>query len=191
MSKKRFKVGIVGLDAGGSWASRAHLPALRALSEDYEVIGVANRSLASAEKAAAATGLPNAFANLSEMLSSPDIDIVVVTVRVQYHLEVVSSAIAAGKHVYCEWPLGNGLAEAQEVAALAQAKGVLGIAGLQARVAPEIVYVKQLICDGFVGEPLSTSIVATGLHWGASIAAKNDYEYTLDPKNGATMLTIP
>jgi predicted dehydrogenase len=191
MAARRFKVGIVGLDAGRSWASRAHLPALRALPNDYDVIGVANRSLASAERAVAAAGLPRAFANVAEMLCSPDIDIVAVTVRVQYHLEVVRSAIAAGKHVYCEWPLGNGPAEAEELAALAKAKGILGIAGLQARVAPEIVYLKQLISDGFVGELLSTTIVATGLHWGASIAAKKDYAYTLDPKNGAAMLTIP
>lgn len=191
MAERRFKVGIAGLDADRSWAARAHLPALRALSEDYEVIGVANRSLASAEKAVAATGLPRAFANVGEMLSSPDIDIVAITVRVQHHLEVVKSAIEAGKHVYCEWPLGNGLAEAEELAVLAKAKGILGIAGLQARVAPEIVYLKQLISDGFVGEPLSTTIVGTGLHWGASIATKKNLAYTLDPKNGATMLTIP
>jgi len=41
---KRHRVGIVGLEPGRSWAALAHLPALRALKDDYEVIGVANRS---------------------------------------------------------------------------------------------------------------------------------------------------
>jgi hypothetical protein len=48
MTGQRFGVGIVGLQPGRSWAARAHIPALRALSESYEIVGVANTSLASA-----------------------------------------------------------------------------------------------------------------------------------------------
>jgi predicted dehydrogenase len=55
---QRFKVDIVGLQPDRSWAARAHVPALRALSESYEIVGVANTNLASAERAAAAIGLP-------------------------------------------------------------------------------------------------------------------------------------
>ena len=165
MNEQRFKVGIVGLEPGRSWAARAHIPALRALSNDYEIVGVANTSLASAEKAVAATGLPRAFANVAELVASPEIDIVTVTVKVPHHREIVRAALSAGKHVYCEWPLGNGLAEAEELAALAKAKKVLGVIGTQACVAPEIQYVKQLIVDGFVGEVLSTTLVARGGGW--------------------------
>ncbi len=53
MTGHRLRVGIVGLQPGRSWAARAHIPELRALSESYEIVGVANTSLASAEKAAA------------------------------------------------------------------------------------------------------------------------------------------
>ena len=127
MTGQRFKVGIVGLQPGRSWAARAHIPALRALSETYEIVGVANTSLASAEKAASATGLPRAFADVAELIAAPEIDIVTVTMKVPHHLEIVKAAIGAGKHVYCEWPLGNGLAEAEELAALARAKGVLDV----------------------------------------------------------------
>src|ERR1700730_8180406 len=107
MTGQRFKIGIVGLQPGRSWAARAHIPALRALSESYEIVGVANTSLASAEKAAAATGLPRAFADVAELVAAPEIDIVTVTVKVPHHLAIVKAAIEAGKHVYCEWPLGN------------------------------------------------------------------------------------
>src|SRR6266540_2813240 len=109
MTGQRFKVGIVGLQPGRSWAARAHIPALRALPESYEIVGVANTSLTSAEKAAAATGVPRAFADVAELIMAPEVDIVAVTVKVPHHLELVTEAIAAGKHVYCEWPLGNGL----------------------------------------------------------------------------------
>jgi predicted dehydrogenase len=123
MTGQRFKVGIVGLQPGRSWAARAHVPALRALSESYEIVGVANSKLASAERAAAATGLPRAFVDVGELIAAPEVDIVSVTVKVPHHLEIVKAAIGAGKHVYCEWPLGNGLAEAEELAALARARG--------------------------------------------------------------------
>lgn len=193
MTGQRFKVGIVGLQPGRSWAARAHIPALRALSETFEIAGVANTSLASAEKAAVETGLRRAFADVAELIAAPEVDIVTVAVKVPHHLEIVKAAIGAGKHVYCEWPLGNGLAEAEEMAALARAKGVLGVVGTQARVAPEIEYLRRLIADGFVGEVLSTTLVARGgaLQGGGSIPDRKTWAYLLDHSNGATLLTIP
>jgi predicted dehydrogenase len=193
MSKQRFGVGIVGVEPDRSWAARSHIPALRALSESFEIIGVANTSKASAAAAAAATGLPRAFADVAELVAAPEIDIVTVAVKVPPHLEIVRAAIGANKHVYCEWPLGNGLAEAEEMAALARAKGVLGVAGTQARVAPEIEYLRHLIADGFVGDVLSTTLVAHGgaLQGGGSIPDKKTWAYLLDRSNGATLLTIP
>lgn len=193
MTKRRFKVGIVGLQPGRSWAARAHIPALRALSDTFEIIGVANTSRASAEAAAVATGLPRAFGNVAELVATPEVDIVTVAVKVPPHLEIVKAAIGAGKHVYCEWPLGNGLAEAEEMTALAQAKGVLGVVGTQARAAPEIQYLKHLIDDGFVGDVLSTTLIARGgaLQGGAAIPNKKTWAYLLDRSNGATLLTIP
>ena len=129
MTKQRLGVGIVGLQAGRSWAARAHVPALQALSDRYEIIGVANSSLSSAEEAIHALGLSRAFGSVSELVAAPEVDIVAVTVKVPPHLQIVKEAIAAGKHVFCEWPLGNGLAEAEEMAALAHARGVLGVVG--------------------------------------------------------------
>ena len=193
MTGQRFGVGIVGVEPGRSWAARSHIPALRALPETFDIIGVANTSKASAEAAAAATGLPRAFADVAELVATPEVDIVAVAVKVPPHFEIVKAAISAGKHVYCEWPLGNGLAEAEEMAALARANGVLGVAGTQARVAPEIEYLRHLIAGGFVGEVLSTTLVARGgaLQGGGSIPEKKTWAYLLDRSNGATLLTIP
>src|SRR5580700_1004395 len=104
--KRRFRVGIVGLSAERGWGSTAHIPALRALSDVYEIAGVANTSLASAKSAAAAYDIPCAFECVAELIASPYIDVVIVTVKVPYHREVVTAALGAGKAVYCEWPLG-------------------------------------------------------------------------------------
>ncbi|GJG86765.1 oxidoreductase [Gemmatimonadetes bacterium T265] len=191
MTTPRIRVGIVGLQPGRSWAARAHVPALRALRDDYEIVGVANTSRASGEQAAAALGIPRAFADAAELVAAPDVDVVAATVRVSAHRAVVQAAIEAGKHVYCEWPLGNGLAEAEALAALARARGVLGVIGTQARVAPAIEHLKRLIADGFVGEVLSTTLVAWGGGWGGVISEKKNNAYLLDNAGGATMLTIP
>jgi predicted dehydrogenase len=189
MAHQRFRVGIVGLQPGRSWAAIAHLPALRALASDFEIVGVANTTHASAEAAARECGVPRAFASVSEMVASPDVDVVAVTVKVPHHLEVVSAAIDAGKHVYCEWPLGNGLAEARTMAAHAHEKRVRGVIGTQALFAPEVQYVRELVAQGSLGEVLSTTLVGTGSTWGPIVQQAN--AYTLDARNGATMLTIP
>ncbi len=57
------------------------------------------------------------------MVASPEIDAVAVVVRVPSHYEPTKAALEAGKHVYCEWPLGRTTAEAVELAELAKAQG--------------------------------------------------------------------
>lgn len=191
--QRRFGVGIVGLEPGRSWAARAHLPALRALPDMFEIVGVANTSKRSAEAAARATGLSRSYASVAEMMSSSDVDIVTVAVKVPAHFEVVRAAIDAGKHVYCEWPLGDSLAQAEELALLARRHRVLAVVGTQARASPEVEYLKRLLSDGFIGELLSTTLVARGgaMQGGGAIPTKKTFGYLLDRKNGATMLTVP
>lgn len=189
MTIRPIRVGIIGIKAGVTWASTAHVPALRHLGDDYEIVGVANRSHESSVAAAGALSIARAFHSVDELICCPDIDLVTVTVRVPHHLEIVSAALQAGKHVYCEWPLGNGLSEAIALAELSGASDRVCVAGLQATNAPEVALAKQLVGDGYVGRVLSTSLIGAGMLWGPTIQSRNTY--LLDPKNGATMLTIP
>jgi predicted dehydrogenase len=164
------------------WATAAHIPALHALSDDFELAGVANTSLASARAAAAAFGLPRAFESTAELVASPDVDVVVVTVKVPYHRELVSEALNAGKSVYCEWPLGNGLAEAVELARLANNRKLPGVVGTQAIASPEVEYVRKIVADGYVGELLSATYIGAGLTWGNDVP-RGDV-YAMASKNG-------
>jgi predicted dehydrogenase len=116
------------------------------------------------------------------------VDVVAITVKVPHHLELATAALEAGKAVYCEWPLGNGLKEAETLAALAKRHGVLAVAGLQARSAPSIAYLRDLITQGYVGEVLSTTLIGSGMGWGPTVESHN--AYLNDKKNGATMLSI-
>jgi predicted dehydrogenase len=93
----------------------------------------------------------HAFDNYQALVSHPEVDLVVVSVKVPHHFELVSAVIAAGKFVYREWPLGNGLDEAIRMADLARGKLLSTTVGLQARFSPVIRYVRDLIAEGHIG----------------------------------------
>src|SRR5438309_4772437 len=185
---KRIRVGIIGANPDRGWAAQAHIPALRSLSDDFEITALSTTRRESADAASKLFGVPVAFDNHQELVNSPAVDVVAVTVKVPHHLELASAAIEAGKGVYCEWPLGNGLKEAETLAALAKKKRVLAVAGLQARSAPSVAYVRDLIEQGYVGEVLSTTLIGSGMGWGPTVEPLN--AYLNDKKNGATMLSI-
>src|SRR5229473_928139 len=129
----------------------------------------------SADAASKLFDVPVAFDNHEELVNRADVDVVAITVKVPHHLELATAAVEAGKAVYCEWPLGNGLVEAQTLAALAKKKGVLAVVGLQARSAPSVAYVRDLIRQGYVGEVLSTTFVGSGMGWGPTVEPYNAY----------------
>src|SRR5436305_4828171 len=185
---KRIRVGIIGANPNRGWAAQAHIPALKSLSDDFEITALSTSRRESADAAGKRFGVPLAFDNHQDLVNSAAVDLVAVTVKVPYHLELATAALGAGKAVYCEWPLGNGLKEAETLAALAKKQGVLAVAGLQARSAPSVAYVRDLIEQGYVGEVLSTTLVGSGMGWGPTVEPFN--AYLNDRKNGATMLSI-
>jgi len=185
---RRIRVGIIGANPDRGWAAQAHIPALRSLSDDFEITALSTSRRESADAARKLFGVPTAFDNHQDLVNSPAVDVVAVTVKVPYHLELATAALDAGKAVYCEWPLGNGLNEAETLAALAEKQGVLAVAGLQARSAPAVAYVRDLVEQGYVGEVLSTTLVGSGMGWGPTVEPFN--AYLNDRKNGATMLSI-
>src|SRR5437867_9187090 len=185
---KRIRVGIIGANPDRGWAAQAHIPALKSLADDFEITALATSRRESAVAASKLFGVPLAFDNHQDLVNSDAVDVVAVTVKVPYHLELATAALGAGKATYCEWPLGNGLNEAETLAALAREKGVLAVAGLQARSAPSVAYVHDLIKQGYVGEVLSTTLIGSGMGWGPTVEAYN--AYLNDKTNGATMLSI-
>lgn len=185
---RKLGVGIVGLAPGRSWAAVAHLPAIAALSDDFEVVGVANSSLASAHEAVSRTGAGTAF-DLDGLLGSPDVDVVAVTVKVSAHYNILRRAIAAGKPVYCEWPLTLDLAEARSLAEQAKEAGVRAVIGTQGAVSAEVGYLRHLVAAGAIGTVLSTTITAAAGVWGATVSESQ--VYSLDRTSGANILTVP
>ncbi len=179
-------VGIIGVSPVRGWATTAHIPALRALP-NYEVRALSAHSARSADAAGEAFGVSAVFSDHEQLVTQPDVDLVAVTVKVPHHRELVSAAVAAGKAVYCEWPLGRDLDDARAMAALAAGQGVRTVVGLQARQAPAIGFLQELLGDGYVGEVLSTTMV--GLSVPGDVVGQPN-AYMLEETNGANALTI-
>lgn len=187
MRSDKIGVGIIG---ASGWGKVAHIPALQALSE-FEIIAVCTTQQKSAEEIAQSFGINHFYTNPYELVANPDVDLVVITVKVPEHNELVRVALNAGKHVYCEWPLALNTAEASDILRLATTKGVRHVSGLQARANPTINYVKDLLSEDYLGEVLSINVSYSM----PSFPTKGNtidqaHAYLLDEKNGANQLTI-
>ena len=182
----KIRLGFVGANVNSTWASQSHFPALLA-SPDVEFTAVCTTRPESAEEARQAFGTKLAFHDFREMAASSEIDAVAVVVRVPSHYEATKAAIEAGKHVFTEWPLGRNTAEAEELAAMARDKGIQTAVGLQSRVSPALLFVKELIETGYVGEVLSCSV--TTMRDGA-LERPSSRTWQRDADLGAHTLTI-
>jgi len=182
----KIRLGLIGASVRGTWSSRSHLPALQA-SAEVELTAVCTTRADSAEAARQAYGARLAFDDWRKMVASPEIDAVAVVVRVPSHYEPTKAALEAGKHVYCEWPLGRTTAEAVELAALAGKKGLVTTVGLQARVNPAVMYMKEQVEAGFVGDIMAVhvSMIRDGV-----LTRPSHRTWQRDAALGANTLTI-
>ncbi len=182
----KIRLGLIGASVKGTWSARSHLPAVQA-SADVELTAVCTTKADSAEAARRAYGARLAFDDYRAMIASPEIDAVAVVVRVPSHYATTRAALEAGKHVYCEWPLGRTTTEAVELAALAKANRLVTAVGLQARVNPALVHMKQQVEAGFVGEVLAVhvSLLRDGV-----LSRPSHRTWQRDAELGANTLTI-
>jgi predicted dehydrogenase len=185
VSGGKLRVGIVGANIERGFAIAAHIPALQVLP-GFEITAVCTTREASANQAAAYLGIPLAFTDPARLAEHPDVDVVAVSVRVPSHREVVLTALAAGKHVYCEWPLGRNLEEGRELLAAAESAGVRHLVGLQARGAPWANYVRDLVAQGYVGRVVSATMAVSS----ASRPPSADSAFMLDRASGMNPLAI-
>jgi predicted dehydrogenase len=185
----KVRVGIVGatVTPGGSgWGANAHVPALRALPE-YELKAVCTAHEATARASAEKFGAELAFHDFDEMVAHPDVDLVTVVVRVPGHRSLVDRALEAGKAVFCEWPLGANLDEAESMTSLAGSRSLRTAVGLQARSDPTLMYARELVQQGYIGDVLSASFTAIS----QAVTRRGEGRiWQRERKNGANTLTI-
>jgi predicted dehydrogenase len=182
----KIRLGLIGASVRGTWSARSHLPALQA-SQDIELTAVCTTRADSAEAARQAYGARLAFSDWRQMVASPEIDAVAVVVRVPSHYAPTKAALESGKHVYCEWPLGRTTEEAVELAELARSRGLKTAVGLQARVDPALMYLKERVAEGYAGDILA---VRVGLMREGVLTRPSHRTWQRDASLGANTLTI-
>lgn len=146
---------------GYEFMGRAHSHAWRTVNSvfpDAPPIArrvIVGRDAAKVQAAADALGWEEAATDWRDVIARPDIHIVDVCTPGALHAEIAIAALEAGKHVLCEKPLANTVAEAEQMAAAASAasrQGVVAALGFTYRRVPALVHARDLIAAGRLGE---------------------------------------
>jgi predicted dehydrogenase len=160
----RIDYGIAHVGCGGI-VQHAHAPAYR--KAGFRIVGAFDLQRAHAEKFAADWNIPKVYDSLDELLADPAVDIVDIAVPPWEQVKVVERAAAAGKHMLCQKPLSDDLAQAEAIVALAQRYGVRQAVNQQMRWSAGIAASKDLIARGFIGQPTDAQIEVTcHTNWG-------------------------
>ena len=181
-----IRVGLIGANVHAGWGGSVHARVINGLPE-FELAAVATAHRETAEESASHFGARFAFDDYHALAVHPEVDLVSVAVRVPYHHQMVMAALEAGKHVFCEWPLGATLAQAEEMAALANARGVRHMVGLQNRADPVHQEARRLIEAGYVGRLVTTRLTLIS---GGGLEREQRRAYQVDPTLGAHFLSI-
>lgn len=143
-----LRVGVIG---AGRWSKTAHLPGfLRSPLSDLVAICDLDEGLA--DDAAGRFEIPDVTTDAEEILARDDIDVVDVVTRGD-HQDLVFATLEAGKHCLVEKPVCHDYRDVWRAHELARSKGLKTKVGLTFRYAPAVMYMLDLIREGFIGEP--------------------------------------
>ena len=164
-------VGLVGYKFMG----RAHSNAYRQLPRFFDVdpvprmVAIAGRDEAGVRDAAGTLGWESHETDYRRLIARDDVGLVDVVTPGNTHREIVLAALEAGKHVLCEKPLANSLAEAEEMVTAAREAGTINMVCFNYRRAPAVQLAKKLIEEGRLG---------TIRHWRATYLQ----DFIMDPQ---------
>ncbi|MBI4552861.1 MAG: Gfo/Idh/MocA family oxidoreductase [Candidatus Latescibacteria bacterium] len=144
--RRDYGIGLVGC---GGIANGAHLPAYRTCG--YRVVACCDVRPEAAESTAQKFGIPKWTADLDEVLSDPDVQIVDLAVHASQRRPLVERIAAAGKHILSQKPFAMHWADAQRMVEVCEAAGVTLMVNQQARWAPQHRVLKLLLERGTVG----------------------------------------
>jgi predicted dehydrogenase len=152
-----LSVGMVGYAFMGAAHSQAWRTAPRFFDLPLEpaTTVVCGRDAARVAEAADRLGWAEAETDWRRLLERDDIDLIDICTPGDTHAEIAIAALDAGKHVLCEKPLANTVAEAESMAEAAEraaARGVRAMVGFTYRRVPAIALAQRLVAEGRIGE---------------------------------------
>jgi predicted dehydrogenase len=152
--ERQIGVGVIGL----GWMGRVHTSSYRRVIEHFPDLGVRPRLVIAADVGeerrahAERVGFEATSDDWRAVLDHPDVEVVSITLPNAMHREVALAAIAAGKHVWVEKPVGRGVEDTAAVAEAARRAGVVTGVGFCYRFAPAVQHARELIRSGAIGD---------------------------------------
>jgi predicted dehydrogenase len=150
----RLRIGMVGYAFMGA----AHSQAWRTVNRAFDLplaatmVAVAGRQKDMVHAAADRLGWAEAVTDWRELVARDDIDLIDVCTPGDTHAEIAIAALRAGKHVLCEKPLANSVAEAEAMTAAADASGKVAMCGYNYRRVPAVTLLRQMVAAGRLGD---------------------------------------
>jgi predicted dehydrogenase len=153
---KRLRVAMIGYGFMGAAHSQGWRTAPRVfdLPVEPEMAVLVGRNADAVAAAARKWGWAESATDWRDVIAREDIDVVDIVTPGDSHAELAIAALEAGKHVLCEKPLANTVAEAELMVAAAEAaaaRGVLATVGFTYRRVPAVQLARQLVVDGRIG----------------------------------------
>ncbi len=140
-----------GILSTANIAVSAFIPSVRQTTRG-QLVGVASRDKARAEEFAAEHEIPRSFGSYEELLACDEIDAIYNPLPNSMHAEWTAKAAAAGKHIFCEKPLGISSSECEEMVADCAAKGVLLFEAFVFLYHPKSLKIREVIDTGQIGD---------------------------------------
>lgn len=147
-------IGVIGM----GWMGTVHSRSYRMANDRYHDAGVRARLVICADdvahratEAQAQLGFAESTTDWRRVIDHPEVQIVNIAAPNFFHLEMVQAAAAAGKHIFCEKPVGRSPQETAEIERLARQAGVMSFVGFNYRWAPMVQHCKSLIESGKLG----------------------------------------
>jgi predicted dehydrogenase len=153
--RRTIGIGVVGM----GWMGEAHSRAYRLVGDrffdrgvDARLVACADTDAGRADAARERFGFERATTDWQTVIDDPAVEAVSVTAPNDAHLAVIRAALAAGKAVFCEKPVGRTPTETLEAADLARPGGPVTFVGYNYRWAPVVQHARDLIEAGAIGE---------------------------------------
>ena len=153
-ARQRIGVGVIGF----GWLGRAHTRSLARIpmlfadrAYDPQLVVCADPAPGVAEEAVAAFGFERGTDDWRWVIDDPGVDAVWIAAPNMLHVELVEAAAEAGKHVFCEKPVGGTPEQTVRAERAVRRAGVVGGVGFNYRWAPLVRYTAELIAAGELG----------------------------------------
>ena len=143
------RIGLIG----SGWMGAFHADSVARRVPGAVLAAIADPNTESAQNLARELGTAKVTASADDILADPEIDAVIIASPAQFHSALIAQAAAAGKHVFCEKPAGQSLAELDAALAAVNEAGVLFQIGFNRRYADDFQAAKKDLAAGIAGTP--------------------------------------